>query len=95
MNDSYIDHGKSGAITFSGPDAVAYHRAVSLQFALKLYKDSGGRIIPTRGMTITKMLAIATQITQKPYKRGQIDAAIADVKAWADTMRAALPEYRS
>ena len=88
-NNSEIHVHASGAIAFVGPDATRLMMAMHLASALKLYDRT--KIIPTRGVTITKMMATATTLTGKPYKRGQALKAAEDVKGWADTMKAALP----
>jgi hypothetical protein len=67
------------------------YRAAVLASSLRLYVKSGGRIIPTRGVGIMKMLALASQITGKPYKRTEASKAADDVSAWAKEMKAALP----
>lgn len=90
--DSYISLGSSGAMTFSGPDAVRLQQAVTLRSAIKLYLTSG--IIPTRGMGIVKMLALASTITGKPYKRTQGPAALSDLHIWIETMKSALPIFQ-
>ena len=53
--DSFIQH-TAGGILFSGPDAIRLQQAITLRSAIKMYVRSGGQIIPTRGMGITKML---------------------------------------
>ena len=72
--DSFISHSPSG-ILFSGPDAIRLQQAITLRSAIKMYVRSGGQIIPTRGMGITKMLALTTNITGKKYKRTQTEDA--------------------
>ena len=89
MNDSEIVRHASGGVTFAGPDAVNFYRAVTLVSCLRMFARSG--IKPTRGIGGPQMLALATQYTGKKYKRGQWLAAADDVKVWADTMKAALP----
>ena len=79
-------------VAFVGPDAMRYIQAETLASALKLYVNSNGRIIPTRGFGITKMLELATQYTGKKYKRSEATKAAEDVKVWADEMKAALPK---
>lgn len=88
MSESSITY-SAGGTTFAGPDATNFFRAAMLASSLGLYAKCG--MIPTRGVTITKMLAMATQYTGKKYKRGDALKAQADVKLWADTMKAALP----
>ena len=91
MQDSSIHIGKSGAVSYSGPDAVAYFRARSIRSAIQLYVKSGGQIIPTRGMGITKMLQVAGEFTNTKYKRTQAAQAIDDLTIWIATMQSALP----
>lgn len=66
-----------------------YFRCKVLRSSIDLHRKTG--IIPTRGVTITRMFAMATQYTGKQYKRGAHEAAIADLDTWLATMRAALP----
>jgi hypothetical protein len=75
--------------TYVGDDAVQYARVRILRAAIKLYRNSG--IIPTRGMTITRMLNSVTALTRKSYKRGQCDRAIEDLDIWLNNMASALP----
>lgn len=91
--ESSITYHKDGGVTFSGPDAVAFVRAATLVSSLRLYAKV--KIIPMRGVTITKMLAMATGITKKRYKRGDAEKAAADVEAWAREMKAALPQVEA
>lgn len=91
--ESSITYHKSGGITFVGADAVAFYRAALLVRSLRLYAKCG--MIPTRGVTITKMLAMAADLTKKHYKRGDAEKAAADVEAWAREMKAALPQVEA
>lgn len=90
MQDSSIHLHKHGT-TFSGPDAVAYFRARALRSAIQMYVKSGGQIIPTRGMGITRMLQTASEFTSIKYKRGEALRAINDLTIWIATMQSALP----
>lgn len=85
---SFIVHGPSST-SFVGPDATALFRAMTLHSAIKLYLATG--MIPTRGVTISKMLVIATQITGKTYRRGAGQAAVDDLQVWIEAMKAAMP----
>ena len=69
-------------MTFTGPDGVNTYRAAVLRSSIKLHKSTG--MIPTRGVTITRMFKLATEYTGKTYKRGAHDAAIADLQEWLD-----------
>ena len=90
--DSFISHSPSG-ILFSGPDAIRLQQAITLRSAIKMYVRSGGQIIPTRGMGITKMLKLATSITGLSYKRTQAEDAMRDLHIWIETMKSALPIF--
>lgn len=79
----------SGATSFIGPDAIALYATMQLRSAITLYANCG--LIPTRGVTITKMLARASQITGKKYKRGHALVAANDLKTFCDVLAAALP----
>jgi len=90
--DSFISLSPSGTL-FSGPDAIRLQQAITLRSAIKMYVRSGGQIIPTRGMGITKMLALTTNITGKKYKRTQTEDAMRDLHIWIETMKSALPIF--
>ena len=91
MQESSIHIGKSGAVSYSGPDAVLYFRARAIKSALTLYVKTGGKVIPTRGMGITNMLRVAGEFTNTKYKRTQAAQAIDDLNIWIATMQSALP----
>ena len=77
-----------GGFTLTG-DAIPMFQVITLKGAIKLHKACG--MIPTRGMTITKMLQSASNVTGKKYKRGQHDAAIADLELWLAAAKASMP----
>jgi hypothetical protein len=85
---SHIEHG-AGGTSFVGPDAVSCFAAFALASGLRLYAKTGLR--PNRAYTPSAMLAAASRITGKRYKRGQHELAAADVQRWAEEMRDALP----
>lgn len=90
MSENYIGLDSAGKCqSFVGADAVNYVRAELLASSLRLYASSGIR--PTRHVGPAAMLAMATGYTGKKYKRGAYEVAAADVKKWADEMKAALP----
>lgn len=88
MTDNSAITLSNGATTYTG-DAIPLFQAVTLKGALKLYAKCG--MIPTRGMTITKMLKLASSITGKPYKRGDAMKAHDDMSTWIDAARTAMP----
>lgn len=88
MSDSEVRL-NDGSTAYVGQDATLLFAAVTLRSAIKLHKKTG--MIPTRGMTITKMLAQAGKIANKTYRRGEHDRAINDLTIWINTMKAAIP----
>ena len=91
MNTDHIKVSKSGT-SYSGHDAVMLYRAAALKGFIGLYAKCG--VIPTRGVTITKMLAMATEYTGRKYKRGQYAEAQEDLHQWIEAMKAAIPIIR-
>lgn len=73
---STITH-SAGVMMFSGEKAVDAFRIATLISAIGLLKAG---IIPTRGMTMTKALKIATEYTGIKYKRTEADKAAANLK---------------
>lgn len=91
---SYLVAGKDGKLhTYVGPEAMKAFKLITLASALKLWAVSG--IIPTRGFGITKMLALATGYTGKPYTRKQAEIAANDCATLADLIKAGLPVHAS
>lgn len=60
-------HGNGGA-SYVGPKGTNVFRLRVLAGAIRLYAKTG--IIPTRGVTITKMMKMAEKDTGKKFKRG-------------------------
>lgn len=83
------------ATAYIGYEAVDLFRSRVLASSLRLYSETG--MIPTRGVTITRMLALATHYTGKRYGRGKPQAAIAadDVTLWANAFALSLPHVSS
>jgi len=91
MQDSHIDL-TNGGTSFVGHDAVNLFRAMTLKSSIRMYMKCG--LIPTRGVTITKMLVMAGEYTGKTYKRGQGELAMNDLVVWIETMKCAMPVVR-
>lgn len=89
MNDSSIDIRTGGGFSITGRDGVHFYRAIVLRQSIKMFAATGMK--PTRGVGGPQMLTLAGEYTGKKYKRGQYDAAVADLSVWIETMRAALP----
>jgi hypothetical protein len=73
----------NGGFSLSGRDAVEVYRAATIRSGLQMYVSTG--MLLTRGMTITKLMALASEYTGKKYKRGQYLIAAADMN---DVIRA-------
>jgi hypothetical protein len=87
-DDSFIEVSAS-ATTFVGPDATLLFSATTLRGAIGFYLKTKMKV--SRLHTPTAMLAAASRITGKPYKRTQLAQAQADLTTWIDAMKAALP----
>lgn len=90
MNGEGIHYTEHGSTSFVGADAVSVFRALSIASGLRFYAKTGMKI--NRAYTPSNMLRAATEITGKKYKRGEYERAAADLTAWAQTMKAALPK---
>ncbi len=77
-----------GGTMYAGADATLYFKAAHLRAALRLFARTG--IKPTRGVGGRQLMALATEITGKPYKARAYDQAVADLDVWLQTMRGAL-----
>jgi hypothetical protein len=88
-NHSEVRVGPQGVTAYVGPDATLLVSAMMLRTGIKMYRTCG--MIPTRGMTITKMLERATVFSGKKYTRAKMDQAIADLTTWIEAMKSAIP----
>jgi hypothetical protein len=70
--------------TFVGPDAVELYRAQVLLNALGLLHVG---ICPTRGLTLTRALVMASQYTAKSYKRTELAQARLDLRTWIESAK--------
>lgn len=89
MPDSSIDVRTNGGASYVGPDAVNLFRCATLRASIQLHMRCG--LIPTRGVTITRLFAMATEYTGKRYKRGAHAQCVADLDVWIATMKTAIP----
>ena len=74
-----------------GRDAVALMRVQTILMGIKMHVKSGGRMMITRGMGITKLLALASQYTGNKYKRTETEKALDELNVWFQTMKSSLP----
>lgn len=79
--DASIKQTESGAVVFSGRDAVEVFRARTIASALRLYAKTGMKA--NRAYTPSNMLAAATQITGQKFKRGQYEQAAQALIDWS------------
>ena len=79
----YLERTNNGT-SFSGSD-VRIIQALMLASSIRLFAKTG--IIPTRGVTGAKMLKLASGLTQKPFKRGQYEAAAEALTEYANTLK--------
>lgn len=79
----------NGGASYIGPDAVELFRAINLRGGLIMWHKH--KMLLTRGLTITKLLAMTTRYTGQKYKRTEALRALADLDVWIATMRSALP----
>lgn len=68
--------------SFTGTEGVNTYRVMTLKKMIDLHAKTG--MIPTRGVTITKMFKIAGEYTGKKYKRGAHNEVIGDLTEWLD-----------
>lgn len=91
MSDSFIRYSKSRgeATSYVGRDATQLYRVNMIKISIKLWMKTG--MMPTRGVTITKLLKMAEQYTGRKYKKSEAAYAVEDLHNWVTTMVSALP----
>lgn len=82
MSD-YLERTKNGTV-FTGSDMDIFKGFV-LAGSLDLYDKT--KMLPTRGAKASGMLKLATEMTGKPYKRGQYAQAAADLREMAEAAK--------
>jgi hypothetical protein len=91
MEDSHIVYSKSRkeATSYVGSDATTLYRVNMIKVSIKLWMKCG--MMPTRGVTISKLLKMAEQYTGRKYKKSEAAYAVEDLHNWVTTMVSALP----
>jgi hypothetical protein len=91
VSDSFIRYSKSRgeATSYVGRDATQLYRVNMIKISIKLWMKTG--MIPTRGVTISKMLKMAEQYTGRKYKKSEAAYAVEDLHNWVSCMVSALP----
>lgn len=93
MNTDRVEVYGNGGMAFVGADAVELFRVMHVRSAIKLHRLTG--MMPTRGVTITKLLTIAEGVTGKAYKgKDKHQRAEADLTTWIDAAKCAMPVER-
>ena len=70
-------------IDMTNPDTAARFHMLQLRGALRLYVNTGGQILVTRGASLSRLLPLVSRYTGKKYKRSMPGAvaAVADLDA--------------
>ena len=91
MSDSFIRYsrGRGEATSYVGPDSTQLYRVNMIKVSIKLWIKTG--MMPTRGVTITKLLKMAEQYTGRKYKKSEAAYAVEDLHNWVSCMVSALP----
>jgi hypothetical protein len=91
MDDSHIVYSRSRkeATSYVGSDATTLYRVNMIKVSIKLWMKTG--MMPTRGITISKLLKMAEQYTGRKYKKSEAAYAVEDLHNWVSTMVSALP----
>ena len=91
MEDSHIVYskGRGEAVSYVGKDATELFRVNMLKASIRLWTKTG--MMPTRGIGIKKMLAMATVYTGRKYKTSEAAQAVDDLHNWVTCMVSALP----
>ena len=92
MTDKIVYNKDGSLAALHGKDAVHLMRVQTIISGLRMNIATGGRMMLTRGATVTKLLALAGEYTGKKYKRTEKEQAMADLQVWFNEMRAALPQ---
>lgn len=93
MADAEIVYRKNGELsTLVGKDAVELARVRTIIMGIKINIRTGGKMMLTRGASITRLLEMAGKYTGKKYKRTEKEKAVADLEVWFREMRDALPQ---
>ena len=79
---------------FIGPDATELIRAIYLRQAILMLVRTQNRLKLTRGMNMTRCLAMTERYTGQKYKRTESERALRDLNVWIETMKSALPVER-
>jgi len=84
---TYYPNGQAAG--FSGPQGIDTFRAFVIASALRLYAKTGMKA--NRAYTPSNMLAAASAMTGKKYKRGQYEQAANDLAEYGNKLKASLP----
>jgi hypothetical protein len=90
-NDSEITYHEGGGASYVGPDATLLFRAKVIKGGIQMWQKC--KMIPTRGVTISKLLKMASELTGNKYKNTDADytRAMEELDNWILTMQTAIP----
>lgn len=92
MTDASIVHDKNGnLVALNGKDAVSLMRVQTIIQGIKMDIETNGRMQLTRGMTVGKLLKMATEYTGVTYKRTEKAKAIDQLTCWFHLMKSTIP----
>jgi hypothetical protein len=92
MTEPMITYNKDGSLScLTGKEAVELMRVQTIRMGIKMNIQTGGKMMLTRGATITNLLKMAGQYTGKTYTRSQKQQALDDLNMWFNNMKSTIP----
>lgn len=91
-DNSEIHYNKDGSLrALVGKDAVSLMRVQTIITGIRMNIQTKGKMVLTRGATITHLLKLAGEYTGQTYKRSEKQKALDDLNVWFNNMKSALP----
>lgn len=95
MTEPKITYRKDGSLSsLQGREAVELMRVQTIISGINMNIRTGGKMVLTRGATITKLLDMATGYTGKKYssrKPADKEQAVKDLTVWFNNMKSTIP----
>lgn len=93
MSEPEIQYNKDGSLrALIGREAVDLMRVQTIISGIRMNIATGGKLMLTRGATITRLLQLAGEYTGKSYKRSEKQEAMDDLRVWFNNMKSTIPE---
>lgn len=90
-----ITYNKDGSLcSLEGADAMQLMRVQTIISGIAMNLATGGQMQLTRGVTITKLLTMATEYTGKKYSArndSEKQCAMMDLQVWFNLMKSTIP----